>query len=242
MDLGIGLTVAAVVAFAALAQTVTGFGFALLVVPPLSLVMDPADAVAVSLVLLLTANVLLAASEPTSLDRVAAGWLIGGAAIGLPLGLLALRAASADTLRLGLAVATVITIVVVVTERPALSEGPITLLVAGVLTGALTTSLTTSGPPTVLALQARKLPPAAFRPTVGVVLGASAAVGVVMFALDGRLGGVVPAAIAIGGPFQLLGWWAGLVLRRRVSVVWFRRAVIGLLLLGAVVSVAAALS
>ena len=98
MDLAVGLVVAAAVAFAALAQSITGFGFALLAVPPLTLVLEPADAIAVSLVLLLLANVGLVVSEHRQLDQGAAAWLLAGAVVGLPLGLLALRAASADAL------------------------------------------------------------------------------------------------------------------------------------------------
>ncbi len=241
MELAVGLIVAGVVGLAAMAQTVTGFGFALLVVPPLSLVLDPADAIALSLVLLLVANLALVATERSELDRVAAAWLLAGAAVGLPLGLVALRAASADTLRLMVAGAVVVAVVVLVTERPALGQGPPTLLVAGLLTGALTTSITTSGPPTVLALQGRKLGPEAFRPTVGLVLGLSSAVGVMMFAADGRLGGDVPAALAAAAPAHLAGWLAGLWIRPRVPVSWFRGAVIGLLLIGAGAAAFAAL-
>ena len=242
MSLEVGLVVAAVVALAAMAQTVTGFGFALLVVPPVSLVLEPADAVALSLVLLLLANVSLVVTEGRSLDRSASRWLLGGCVVGLPLGMMALRAASADALRLAVAVAVVVTVVIVVAERPALGRDRGTLVVAGVLTGALTTSLTTSGPPTVLALQGRGLEPAAFRSTVGLVLGASSAVGVAMFAADGRLGGPVPAAVAIGVPAQLFGWGAGLRVRPLVPAEWFRRAVIALLLVGAGLAAGSALT
>ncbi len=242
MEVGVALVTVAVVALAALAQTVTGFGFSLLAVPPLSLVLEPADAVAVGLVLLVLANVLLVIPERVEVDRVAAGWLLAGSAIGLPIGLAALAAATADGLRLAVAAAVLVAVVIVVTGRPTLGRGAPTLLTAGVLTGALTTSLTTNGPPTALALRGRGLDPPAFRPTVGLVLGVTSTIGVVLFALDGRLDGEVPVAVAVGVPAQVAGWAAGLRLRGRVSATWSARAVIALLVVGAVVSAGAALS
>jgi uncharacterized membrane protein YfcA len=238
MDLGSGVVVIGVVIVAALAQTVCGFGFSVLVVPPLGLVIGPADAVAVALVLLVISCGLLVASEHRDLDRRAAAWLLVGAMLGLPFGLAALRAASADALRIGLAAAVLVTLAVVVTGRPTLGHGRPTLLIGGLLTGALTTSLTTNGPPTVLALQGHGLSPASFRPTVSVVLGLASTVGVAMFAADGRLGGDVRPALAVGVPALLAGWAVGLVVRPRVSVDRFRRAVLVLLLLGALLSLA----
>ncbi|MEM9563960.1 MAG: sulfite exporter TauE/SafE family protein [Actinomycetota bacterium] len=238
---GAGLIVAAAL-LASTAQTVTGFGLALLLVPPATLVLRPADAVAVALVLLIPSNALLVLGEGRCLDRTAASRLLAGAAIGLPVGMLAIRAASPDALRLALAVAVVMTVVIVVTGRPSLGRGTPTLLAAGVLTGALTTSLTANGPPTVLALQGRGVSPPAFRATVGVVLGASAVVGVLLFALDGRLDGDVPRAVALAVPAQLVGWRVGLLIRPRVPANGFRLAVLALLLVGAASTALAALT
>lgn len=236
---GVGVVVVVVVLVAAFVQTVTGFGFSLVVVPPLGLVIEPADAVAVALVLLVLSNALVAFGERHEVDGPAARWLLAGAVIGLPIGLAALGLASADALRLALAVAVVVTVVVVVTGRPAIGGGAPSLLVAGLCTGALTTSLTTNGPPTVLALQGRGLAPTAFRPTVAVVLGLASVAGTAMFAVDGRLAGDVVPAAAIGVPALVVGWGLGLVARHRLPVAWFRRSVLGLLLAGAVVSVVA---
>ncbi len=241
MELGVAVAVMVVVTLSSLAQTVTGFGFSLLAVPPLSLVLEPADAIAVALVLLVVANVTLVASEWTEVDRPATAWLLGGSVVGLPLGLVVLRALSADGLRLAVAVAVLVAVVVVVTGRPALGHGPVTLLAAGVVAGALTTSLTTNGPPAALALQGRRLPPQQFRPTVGVVIGSTALVGVILFGVDGRLAGEVPAAVGVGLPAVVVGWALGLRIRGRVPDAWSRRIVIGLLVVGTLVSAGAAL-
>lgn len=236
------VAVIGIVALAALAQTVCGFGFSLMVVTPLSLFVDPRDAVALALVLLVPSCGLMVGSEYRMIDRRAAAWLLIGALIGLPFGLLALRAATAQSLRVALAVAVLASLGVIATGRPRLGVGRSTLLVGGWLTGVLTTSLTTNGPPTVLALEGRRLDPTAFRPTVSVVLGSASLVGVGMFAADGRLTGDVPMAVLVGLPALVSGWAVGLVVRPRVRFAWFRRAVLGLLLTGAVLSLTSLLA
>lgn len=227
------LAVVAVIGFAAVVQTVTGFGFSLLAVPPLTLVLGPNDAVAVALVLLVPANVLLTASEWRHVDRPAAARLLTGSALGLPVGLALLRVASPDALRVAVAVAVLASIVIIVTGRPRVGGGPRTLLAAGFATGALTTSITTNGPPTVLALQAREPAPGPFRATVGVVLAAASLAGVALFAVDGRLGGDVPSAVVVGVPALIGGWALGVGMRGRVPVHWLRRCALGLLLVAA---------
>mgnify|MGYP001815885187 CR=1 FL=1 len=81
----------------------------------------------------------------------------------------------------------------------------------------------------------------AFRPTIGVVLGVSSAIGVAMFAIEGRLDGDVPMAVAVGAPAPVAGWAAGQRVRRGVPGDWFRPALIARVGLGAVVSTLAAL-
>lgn len=226
-----------IVVFAGFTQTVAGFGYSLIAVPPLGLVLDPKDAVAVAMVGLLCNSVALAWSERAHLDWSAAAWLLVGAAPGLPLGLWLLHVASADALRLGLAAAVVASVVVLVSGFEPRREGRIFVLGAGFVTGALTTSLNTNGPPTVLALQARHLEPHQFRPTSSAVLGSTALLGFALFAGSGRFTADVTLAAAVSVPGLYLGWLAGAAVRGRVSPVAFRRFVLGLLMVAAAATV-----
>lgn len=242
MTAGALVAVCLIVGLAAFAQTVVGFGFSLLAVPPLGLVMDAKDAVAVAIVLLVVNSFMLAWSERDHVDWVAVRALLVGALPGLPLGFLVLTLAPVNVLRLALAAAVIVSVVVLVAGFSLAGKGRSVELSAGFATGVLTTSLTTNGPPTVLALQARGLEPEEFRPTSSAVLGVASAVGVAMFAAGGRLGGDVPGAILVAFPALIIGWFVGTRLRSRLPAPVFRNAVLGLLLAAAAASVTAAIA
>lgn len=218
-----------IVAFAAFAQTVAGFGFALLAVPPLGLVIDPKDAVAVSAVLLMANSVLMVHGERAHIHWGAVRTLLVGAVPGLPLGLVVLAVIPVAGMRLALAVVVLLVVALLVSGFELSHQGRGVELGAGFLTGLLTTSLNTNGPPTVAALQARRLEPEVFRPTTATVLGATSLAGVVLFALAGRYHADVVTAAGVGLPSMMVGWLAGTRARRHIPALMFRRLVLALL-------------
>lgn len=242
MSLGALLAVAAIVAFAGFAQTVAGFGFSLVAVPPLGLVIDPKDAVAVAMIGLLINSLALCWSEREHVDWRALRLLLLGALPGLPLGLLLLEAASIDVLRLALAVSVTASVILLASGFSVRSESKLFELGAGFLTGALTTSLSTNGPPTVLALHARRLQPQEFRPTTSAVLGLTSLVGAFLFAVAGRFTSEVVTATSVTIPALGIGWVVGTAVRRRVPTELFRVVILGLLLVAAAATALAALS
>ena len=95
-------------AMASLARGYSGFGFSALLVASWSLVGSPARAVAVALVLEVTASVLQAVSVWRDILWQREGLLMAGAALGTPLGTHVLAETDDRTLRLGIAVFTVL--------------------------------------------------------------------------------------------------------------------------------------
>lgn len=236
------LAVFFIVVLAGFGQTIVGFGFSLLAVPLLGLVIDPKDAVAVSLVGLLVNSAGLAWNERRHIDWPAARWLLIGAVPGLPVGLLILEAISTDGLRIVLAIAVGAAVAVLASGFTIRSGSRAVEGGAGFLTGALTTSLNTNGPPTVLALQARGLEPHRFRPTTSAVLGLTSLVGAGLFAAAGRFTTDVISAAAVAIPALGVGWFGGAAVRRRVPAQLFRRVVLGLLVVSAAMTLTAALA
>jgi uncharacterized membrane protein YfcA len=237
MSAGVLITICAIVALAGFGQSVAGFGFSLLAVPPLGLLIDPKDAVAIALTLLVANSALMAWGERGHIDGAAVRSLMLGAAPGLPLGLLVLDVVPADGLRIAIALAVAISVIVLWSGFTLSHSNRAVELSAGFATGLLTTSLTTNGPPIVLALQARQLQSHQFRPTSSAVLGATSAVGAVLFAVTGRLHGDVRQAILIAIPGLVVGWSVGVVARRRVPEPMFRGVVLGLLAIAAIATV-----
>lgn len=231
--------ICAIVAVASFGQSVTGFGFSLLAVAPLGLVIDPKDAVAVAMIFLVVVSGLVAVLDREHLDWQAARPLLEGAVPGLPLGMIVLAVMSATVLRIALAVAIFYAVASLLRGFSLSTTSRRVERFAGFATGALTTSINANGPPTVLVLQARNLTPQAFRPTTSAVLGLASSAGVILFAIGGRIDADVLAATAWSSPGLVIGWSVGNALARRVPPAAFRRVVLGLLILAAVATIAA---
>ena len=158
------MILAAIAAFAgAFVQSATGMGFALVLSPALFAVMDPEEAVTAVLILgaVLCALVLAESRhvQPHGLPR-----LLVAAVPGLPVGVVLLVVLSKESLQVGVGV------VVVAAALWQLRHGAAALrlnaLVAGFVSGVLTTSISVNGPPLALWLESERVSPAVFRATL----------------------------------------------------------------------------
>jgi uncharacterized membrane protein YfcA len=174
------LLLLAVAAGAAL-QSATGFGFSLLSAPILFAVIDPQPAIGLLAVLGMEVNLMTLLTEgrrPRPLTREAVV-LVGCALPGALLGVVVLRNLDAVALQVLLSVGIIATLLVrhVLSTRsaivPVLHDGPRprpawSAPLAGLLSGALSTSTSTSGPPLLLHLLGRGARPSVVRDTLTV--------------------------------------------------------------------------
>jgi uncharacterized protein len=231
VDTGQLLAVAAAVFFAASIQVVSGFGFALLSVPLMTLAIPTKDAVVVSTILGLLITTWQAYHLRSDTVRPLAKRCIIGAYLGMPLGLVLFLSLDDQVLRLMLGCAVLGSVVLLVLRYPD-SDVPVAFdYGAGFVSGVLNTSLSTNGPPLAFSLSARQLPPEQFRATINTIFAFSAIVSLTMFLAAGKVTreGLLTAAIAM--PAMFLGQVAGLPLRRHVHGERFRWLTIGLMLL-----------
>jgi uncharacterized protein len=236
------LGVALVAAGAATVQLLAGFGFALAAVPLFSVVIDPHDAVIVSLGIATFTNGAQAWRGRAATDRVVAGRMLAGAAVGLPIGWMVF--AWADDRVLGIVIGTAVLASVVVIARGldlrhvggGLDAG------AGALSGALTMSSSVNGPPLVFALQARQFGPVPFRSTITTAFVVLDIVAIVVFAASGEIGRDELTAIAVALPGVAVGAAAGIGLRRYLSPARFRGVVLVLLVVAGVTAIVSALT
>ncbi len=227
------LGLAAVLLFAATVQNITGFGFSLLAMPLMTLVIDTKEAVAVASLVGTLATCLLFLRARRHVRWSMAGWLVAGAFAGMPFGLAVLLAVEARWLKLTVAI-TVVAFVVILARGWRIEEaGPRVELAAGFLSGVLNTSLSTNGPPLVLALQARGLEPEEFRGTISAVFIASSVLGNVLLGAAGRYTPHVLGYAAVGAPMLFVGAFAGIRIGRRVPASQFRPMVLWLLVVAA---------
>ncbi|WP_158289830.1 sulfite exporter TauE/SafE family protein [Micromonospora sp. S4605] len=223
------LTVFGVVLLGAFAQAVSGFGYALVTVPLLTVVVDPRAAVVLSALTGIGLTLVAAVRERAYARWRVAATLTGAALLGLPLGLLVLARAPERALSALIAVV-VLGCVVLVWSGVRLRTGRAGLGAVGVLVGVLTAATGTNGPPLVAAFHSLGYDPRTFRATLAATFAGTGLMGLAGFAATGQLHLDVARAALVALPAVPLGWWLGNRLFRRIDPLLFRRIVlVGLL-------------
>ncbi|MEX1217065.1 MAG: sulfite exporter TauE/SafE family protein [Acidimicrobiales bacterium] len=231
------IVVGIAVFFSSLVQTVTGFGFSLLAVPIMAMALPIDLAVVISATLSTFTSGGQAISERHHGDRPTIKRLVIAAFVGAPLGLLILDFATSQQLKIGLAI--VIVLFLIVNLRGFRLEKPSTPvdLAAGFVAGVLSTSLSTNGPPLVMALHARHFAPQVFRGTIAAVFVSVGALSLGLFAATGHFTTDVAWSLLVAGPSLAAGYFLGFQIRGHVNPRRFRGLVTILLAATAVVTV-----
>jgi uncharacterized membrane protein YfcA len=234
--------VVAVILLASTAQTVAGFGFALIAVPLLVLVLDVQTAVAATTIpaLLNAALVLQRARDHLPTRTVAT--MLAAAFVGMPIGLMALLFAPEESLRLAVAVTSLVLAIAMASGMSFGLSGVAGEAVSGGAAGILGTSTGMNGPPVVLYLQDQRLPAIEFRAALSAFFAVSGMVSILLFSLTGVMDRQALVFSLLGVPSILAGSWAGHRLVSLLSAEAFRQLVLGLLATGAAITMAISLS
>ncbi len=225
------VVVALAVLVAATAQYTAGFGFALLGVPLMATVIDTHDAVIITVWLGLVTSSLQAVEGRRILDRPLATRLTVGTILGIPIGSTVFVLVAERTLTVVLGICVLMATAVLARGFQLTSPSTRPEWVAGVVSGALASSLATNGPPLVAVLQARRLPISVFRATINTVFAVANVLALVAFAVTGDLEMRQLVLSAATLPILGAGVALGLRLRRMIDEPRARRMVLGLLAL-----------
>lgn len=225
---------------AAFVQVLSGFGFALLAVPLMTLQVPTKEAVVISTLLGSGVTIFQALHARRHVERVVARRMIIAAYLGMPFGLWVYLAVDEHVLRGLLGVAVLVAAGLLAIRVNLTHVGRSLDLGAGFVSGVLNTSLSTNGPPLVFALQARHLQPDPFRGTINTVFAWCSVLGVTLFVAAGKVDrdGIIAAAVAL--PALVAGQLCGFPLRKHVSGERFRVLVLGLLVIAACTAIASA--
>ncbi len=222
---------------AAVAQSLTGFGFALVLVPLLSLVWDPQSVVVVSTILngLLSISITIQLRRHIVLSRV--GLLLAGSVVGLPLGLVVLVTLDPGPLRLliGFLVVLFGLLIYFGAVRPLKARGW-QLIATGLLSGVLQSSTSMGGPPAVLYLMSQRYGKLVVRSTLLGFFGPLCLLALVGFALAGMLRSETLLLTVAMVPATLLGILVGNAAFGRVSSELFRALVAALIVAAGIMS------
>ena len=218
------------VGVAAVVQNIVGFGFALLAVPLMVVAVDPHDAVIISTFLGLGSSSFQAFNGRREAQRDLILRLSLSAFVGIPVGLLVFNLVDERLLKGCLAVG-IFLAVFVLTRSLSLSHASSRLEIgAGFLSGALSSSLSTNGPPLVFALQGRGLPIAQFRATISAVFTISGVITLASFIALRKVNYESLLGVLMSLPVLGLGILIGQNLKPRLNEENSRRFVLVLLL------------
>jgi uncharacterized membrane protein YfcA len=226
-------SVCALAAVAAFTQSLSGFGFSLLIVPPLTLILGPRDAV-------VTANALGLLVNAVTLQRLHehVDWRLGitlfaAAAVGMPAGLVVLMFVPRDALQVLIAVTVLVSTVLIWRGWRIEASGRGADIGVGLVSGVLNTSTSMSGPPVVLYLQGKGFLRGMFRATLTAYFLASGALAVLLFLVGGQMDRDIAVTTLFAAPALLVGFVIGHALFHRLDEERFRQVVIGILILSA---------
>jgi uncharacterized protein len=230
-------------------QSATGFGFALVLSPALFAVLEPVEAVTSLLLLSVALNllVLFERGRPEHVDWRALAPMLIAALPGLAAGVAALALLSKEALQVTVGVAVILAAGWQLQQRSARRfEGRRTLpravgWAAGFASGALTTSISISGPPIVLWLEAHRVRPEEFRASLAAsFLALNLIGGAVLLAAEGSGALEADVVLPLLG-LVVVGYALGSVAFRRLDRERFFTAVLALVVCTGAASLAAGL-
>ncbi len=210
----------------------TGFGLALIAVPLLLLVYEPATVVVLVFVLSVFISVAVVWDSWHDADRRLVVSLLAPAAVGVFAGAEVLYYADPLHIRLGVGVVVVVSALLLLREvRIPGAGGWIGTMVAGSTSGLLSTSTGLAGPPVVLLFAARRIPKHAFRGSSALYFLVMSFVGLAALSNRGLLDAAhIPLALALV-PAAFLGKVLGTALLKKVSDSTFRVVTLGVVIL-----------
>jgi uncharacterized membrane protein YfcA len=159
---------------------------------------------------------------------------------GMPLGLFILERANDRALTVAIAIS-VLAFTLLLAREAIVPAGTPTDAAAGFVSGMISTSTGTSGPPLVIALHAREMTPRSFRATLAAQFLIQGAVSVAAFAVVGRLTPEVGRLSLAALPGLAIGWLAGDRIFARLDNDRFRRVVLAMLAASGLASLVGAL-
>jgi uncharacterized membrane protein YfcA len=217
---------------AGLVTGLTGFGIAMISTPLLLFIYEPRTVVVLTVVfsVFITASVVWDSWHEAH-RRLALGLLIP-ALFGVVVGTVVLDAVDPDYIRLGIGAIVIFSALLLIKDfRLPGAETRWGTLVAGSLSGALTTSTGLAGPPVVLLLASRGLPKDEFRGTTALYFLPMSIAGFAVLAARGLVEAPeIPLGLALV-PAAIIGKAIGTALLKRISENAFRAITLGLVIL-----------
>lgn len=221
---------------AAIIYSVGGFGFGLIAVPVLAILVDPVFSVVVTTALSLLLSSVISVRERTYVQWRHVVLMVVMSIPGYPLGLIVLSRLSVGTLQVIIGAIVVIAATAQFREMQ-LRVGFIGVAGSGLVSGVLATSTGMNGAPVVLAFRWLYLGVREFRASVSAVLFGSKVLALMAFGISGSVSMNSVLGIFIGTPVVVVGTLFGEKLFVSISELLIRRVVSVILVMSGVSSI-----
>ncbi|MHB9112371.1 MAG: sulfite exporter TauE/SafE family protein [Thermoleophilia bacterium] len=233
------LTTFAIILGASFIQGATAFGFALVAVPLLLLLMPAADAVALSLALGSLLNLFMVRIERSCIAWREIGWLMPAAAAGAVAGMFLLKSFNGPLFKAFIALAFLVMAVLMLTGR-SWKAGPGQSLrqFIGFLSGLLNGATSMGGPPVVLYLTGRGLTKERLRGTLAMFFLMGNLAALAAFVASGLFDARLAVTTVVLAAAVIPGSLAGRALTSRLHPGSFRRLVLASMAVFAIMEIA----
>jgi uncharacterized membrane protein YfcA len=233
----------AVVIFASLLRSFTGFGFALTAVPVFSLLLSPTDAVVLSAALTLCSNLLGVRTYWGVVPLRPMLPLVVMAVIGTVLGTLLLSIISPQQFQIWAGAAVIVACLVLMSYKPSTYRvSPLMTKITGLISGLMNGALAIPGPPMIIYAMLTEPEPERSRALLITFFLVSAAVALVSFGVAGFISEQSFWYLLLAFPAMVLGDKLGFYLFQRFGGRLYRRiAITALLAIGVTISLRAIL-
>jgi hypothetical protein len=212
------LALSAVVALSAVFRGFTGFGFAIVAVPLLSLLVSPTRAVAVATGLQVLGGLVDLHRSARSCHWPSIRWLVAGVVLTAPIGALILSWVAPDVARLLVAAACAIAVAALALGVTfATMPGPAGTVAVGAVAGLFSGLAAMPGPPAITFYLASPLSPAQVRASLIVFFLFAALIAGVSLVATGAFGRAELLLSLVGLPVMIAGSAIGAALFRRLG-------------------------
>lgn len=233
----------AAILLAAVVRGFSGFGFSLLSITAISLIMPVSEIVPSIFLLEVAASINLIVGIWREIDWRSLRWLMLGYAIGLPVGTYALIAAPADPAQILLSLFVVATAVMMLRGfRLEQTPGPTASTATGTASGVLNGAFGIGGPPVILFYLSTPGAAAIGRASIIFFFLFTDLLGVAYFATQGLVTRQSFVQFIFWMPTLLIGVWIGAHAFKRVDQATFRRWVLIILIALALLGMAKAIA
>ena len=186
-------------------QGITGFGQGLVAAPLAFILFPKYFAISALIVAGIVINGYLTLTVKGKLNYRSLGLLLVGGLLGLPLGLFMVEATSLSLLQITVGALSILLSLALVLIRTQVKARPLLSVSAGVVSGALQSSTTLSGPPVVFLLSVQHLPKQAARKLLPVYFLGMGILGAILFlsqsliSTQGILIGIIASPLVVVG-------------------------------------------